>query len=354
MTSSVRIQRLRAVRVSAEEKAHAVRVSVGLVVPGLLLVVAGRPDLIIYAVFGSFTGMYGRSDARMLRLLHQSQGAVLLLAGTAVGIALSRSHAAAMTVVLAATIFAILGSMTADFFALRPEGPFYGVFALGALAGVPSTLVAPLAGWLIAAAAALLAILIGLGSPGLDSAGAPAELSRIPHAVRRQRVRQRRAAFLHAGRYAVAIALAGSLAHAVGLGHVNWAIAGAAVTLASADPRARVRRGLHRVAGTVAGLVVTALLLLPGLGPSPLALLVILLLFPTELFMAVNYAVALSFFTPMIMVMTELADPIGIKELLTTRALGTVLGVLCGLAVNYCVRDGSVAPRGTHRRVQGA
>ena len=77
--------------------------------------------------------------------------------------------------------------MTADFFALRPEGPFYGVFALGALAGVPSTLVAPLAGWLIAAAAALLAILIGLGSPGLDSAGAPAELSRIPHAVRRQR-----------------------------------------------------------------------------------------------------------------------------------------------------------------------
>ena len=348
MTSPIRTSRFRAV--SAGEKAHAVRVSVGLMVPGLLLVAVGRPDLIIYAVFGSFTGMYGRADSRALRLLHQSQGAVLLLAGTATGIALARWHAGTVPVVVVATLFAIGGSMVADFFALRPEGPFYGVFALGALAGVPSTLTTPAVGWLIAAGAAALAILIGLGS----AAASTDPGRRIHHAVRRQRVRQRSAAFVHAGRYAIAVALAGSLAHAVALGHVNWAIAGAVVTLASADPRERLRRGLHRMAGTLAGLAVTALLLLPGLSPRPLALLVILLLFPTELFMAVNYALALSFFTPMIMVMTELADPIGIKELLTTRALGTVLGVLCGLAVNYCVRDRSAARRGAHRRTQGA
>jgi hypothetical protein len=31
-------------------------------------VIAGRPDLIIYAVFGSFTGMYGRAEYHRLRL----------------------------------------------------------------------------------------------------------------------------------------------------------------------------------------------------------------------------------------------------------------------------------------------
>lgn len=313
--------------------AHAARVSIGLVIPGLLLVAADRPDLIIYAVFGSFTGMYGRADTRALRLLHQTQGATLLLAGTAIGIALSQQHATPVTVIVAATFFAIAGSAVADFFALKPEGPFYGIFALGALAGIPAHLTTPLEAWSIAAGSALLAIAIGF----LGTASAPAHS--LAKEFRAQRDRERPAAFLHAARYAVAVALAGSIARAVGLSHVNWAIAGAAVTLASADPRGRFWRGMHRLFGTMAGLAVTALVLLPDFSPRTLALVVILLLFPTELFMAINYTLALSFFTPMIMVMTELADPIGIRTLLTTRALGTLVGVLCGLAVSFTVRE---------------
>lgn len=321
--------------IAADNGAHALRVSIGLLVPGLLLVAIGKPELIIYAVFGSFAGMYGRTDSRAIRLLHQSQGAVLLLAGTAIGGVLSQQHAGPASVIVAATLFAIAGSMAADFFALRPEGPFYGVFALGAIAGVPAGLGAHFVGWMIAAGTAALAIAIGLFAP--DTAHHVTRT--ISETVRGQRVRERHAAFLHAGRYTVAVAVAGTLALGLGLSHVNWAIAGAAVTLASADPRARLWRGLHRMLGTLAGLAVTALLLLPGFGPRSLALLVILLIFPTELFMAVNYAVALSFFTPMIMVMTELADPIRVRDLLTTRAVGTVIGVLCGLAVNHAVRD---------------
>ncbi|HWU22858.1 MAG TPA: hypothetical protein VN088_15085, partial [Nocardioides sp.] len=158
MTSAVRLRP----GVSASDRAHAVRVAAGLVVPGILLVALDRPGLIIYAVFGSFTGMYGRTDSRVVRLLHQSQGALLLLTGTAVGIALAHAQAGAPTVIVAAAAYSILGSMIADFFALRPEGPFYGIFALGALAGVPPTLLDPVAAWLIAAAAAAIAIGIGL------------------------------------------------------------------------------------------------------------------------------------------------------------------------------------------------
>ncbi|HZP15967.1 MAG TPA: FUSC family protein [Nocardioides sp.] len=317
------------------DRAHATRVSLGLVIPGIVLLWLDRPALLIFAVFGSFAGMYGRAESRSVRLLHQSQGALLLLGGTAVGIVLSRTHAAPPTVVVVATIFALGGSLLADFFALRPEGPFYGTFALGAIAGVSAIRATPWECWGIAAASAALAIVIGL------VAADPTRPDRITvvAAVRGQRDRERQAAFLHAARYVLAIAAAGAGAYALGLGHVNWAIAGAAVTLAAADPRGRLRRGIQRVVGTLAGLAVTALVLAPGLPPRTLAIIVICLIFPTELFMSVNYALALSFFTPMIMLMTELAQPIGVRELITSRALGTMVGVVVGVVVTALVRD---------------
>ena len=317
------------------DRAHAARVSLGLIIPGFVLLWLDRPELLIFAVFGSFAGMYGRSESRSVRLLHQSQGALLLLGGTAAGIALSQAHATAPTVIVAATGFALVGSLMADFFALRPEGPFYGIFALGAIAGVPAGLASPWESWGIAAGGAALAIVIGLLAAGPMTADRRA----LAAAVREQRARERPAAFLHAGRYVVAIAGAGSAAYVLGLGHVNWAIAGAAVTLAAADPRGRLHRGIQRVVGTSAGLAVTALVLAPGWQPRTLGVIVICLIFPTELFMSVNYAIALSFFTPMIMVMTDLAQPIGVRALVTSRGLGTMVGVLVGVAVSILIRD---------------
>jgi hypothetical protein len=313
--------------------AHAARVSLGLVLPGAALVIADRPELIIYAVFGSFAGMYGRAESRTLRLLHQSQGALLLLTGTVVGVLLAQAHADRPTIIVAATCFAVVGSLVADFFSLRPEGPFYGIFALGALAGTPP-LGSPVALAGIAVGSAALAVLIGLASGGT---GDP--VRQLVETVREQRLRSRPGAVVHALRYAIAVAAAGSAALACGLAHVNWAIAGAAVTLAAADTRGRLLRGIHRVVGTIAGLVVTALVLAPGFSPRTLAIVVICLIFPTELFMALNYALALSFFTPMIMLMTELAEPIGMRELLEDRAFGTMLGVLVALAVSWVLRD---------------
>jgi hypothetical protein len=64
------------------------------------------------------------------------------------------------------------------------------------------------------------------------------------------------------------------------------------VSLAAADARSRanrsidgvVNRGLHRVIGTLVVLAVTAILLIPHFGAMVLAILVLALLFPTELF----------------------------------------------------------------------
>ena len=56
----------------------ALRVAISVAVPSLILLLLGREDLIIYAVFGALTGMYGRSEPHQLRLRHQSQAALVL------------------------------------------------------------------------------------------------------------------------------------------------------------------------------------------------------------------------------------------------------------------------------------
>ncbi|MGV9482885.1 FUSC family protein, partial [Gordonia aichiensis] len=114
----------------------AARVFVGLAVPGLLLIAAGRTDLLIYAVFGSFTGMYGFAEASRQRLVHQCEAAVLLVGAVGGGILLARLDASPAVLVAAVAVFAAVVSPVTDRLGLRPEGPFFGIFALGAIARV--------------------------------------------------------------------------------------------------------------------------------------------------------------------------------------------------------------------------
>lgn len=91
--------------------------------------------------------------------------------------------------------------------------------------------------------------------------------------------------------------------------------------------------------------MVTALMLLPRPGATVLGAAVILLLFPTELFMSRHHGVALGFFTPLIMIMTELADPAEPVTMLVSRGLDTVIGVAAGIAAAALV----AGPRSGHR-----
>ncbi|WP_084537780.1 FUSC family protein [Nocardia puris] len=100
----------------------------------------------------------------------------------------------------------------------------------------------------------------------------------------------------------------------------------------------RITRGIHRILGTFAGLLVTAALLLPNPSPGALAVLVMVLLSPTELFMTRNYALSLGFFTPLIMLMTDLAAPAEPMTMLTERGVDTLIGVSAGIAVAVLVR----------------
>lgn len=53
------------------DRIAAARMFIGLAIPSLTLLLTGHPELVMYAVFGCFTGMYGRGEPHQLRLFHQ-------------------------------------------------------------------------------------------------------------------------------------------------------------------------------------------------------------------------------------------------------------------------------------------
>ncbi|MFE3982980.1 FUSC family protein [Nocardia tengchongensis] len=377
------VRELLSIAPRSDDHHYALRVALGLAIPGAVLVLARRTDMLVFAAFGSFVGMYGRGHIRGSRVRQQLVAATVLGTGVVIGSVLARTHARPFTLVIVETVFAALASLVADRAGLRPAGPFFGLFALGAVAAIPLSAGTPLAGLSLYTATAALCVVLGAlhsdsgsastqtappASPAVACAAQPAGTLRGAQQEATARTTQQtlaghtaqqtttegeaqqaavastgqrvftREELRHSGRYALAVALAGAGGVALGVAHANWAMAAAAVPLAAGDSRGRVLRGVERVAGTFIGLGASALLLLPHPPPWLLGVSVLLLLFPTELFMARNYALALGFFTPLIMVMTELAAPADPVRLLLDRGTDTVLGVTVGVAVAVLTR----------------
>ncbi|WP_426765359.1 FUSC family protein [Pseudarthrobacter sp. 1G09] len=328
----------------------ALRVALSVAVPSLLLLAAGRADLIIYAVFGALTGMYGRSEPHQLRILHQSQAALVLLGGVSVGVFLSVNHIHSWALVAIEAALAGLGSIYSDRVRLKPNGPFFGILALGACASVPMA-VPWYTAVLIAAGSAAFAAVVGFAG-WVRRRRWQRGAVRIPAA---SQPLDHRAMLIHAARYVLAVGAAGTIGVLTGSGHPHWAMAAAAVPLAGADLPSSVRRGIHRIVGTFVGLAVTAVVILPapwtlpGLFPGQqavvLALLVVLFQFTTELFMTRHYGLAMVSFTPVILLMTQLAAPADPGVLILERAIETLVGALMGIAVVVAVRRrGSRSP----------
>lgn len=329
----------------------ALRVAISVAVPSLLLLAAGRTDLIMYAVFGALTGMYGRSEPHQLRLRHQSQAAVVLLGGVAAGLFLSVNHLHSWWLVAVEAVLAGAGSVFADRVRLKPNGPFFGILALGACASVPMAVPWQVA-MLIAAGSAAFSIMVGFGGWIRSRSwhrGAVRNVSGVHPAGRA-------VLLVHAARYVLAVGAAGTAGVLSGSGHPHWAMAAAAVPLAGADLPSSVRRGIHRIVGTFLGLAVTAVVILPGpwslAGLFPgrqavmLAMLVILFQFTTELFMARHYGLAMVSFTPVILLITQLAAPVDPTVLILERGVETLVGALVGIAVVVAVRRaGTRSPR---------
>ncbi len=144
-------------------------------------------------------------------------------------------------------------------------------------------------------------------------------------------------------RVVITAALAGALSVWWGLGRPDWAILGTVLVLQLGPDRIRGSlRGAHRLAGTVLGLAVFALLFLLDLPVLPLIVVIAVLNVAIELTIVGNYAVAVTFITPLAMLMGT--PDAGVEGPIRDRFLETLLGVTLAVASMWVL-----VPR-AHRR----
>lgn len=303
----------------------------------LVLVATDRLEWAAYASFGAFASVFGGRAPHATRWRSQAAMGALLAAAAGCGTVVALSpHRASLAVPVTAA-WAVLGAVLSDRRGWLPPGPFFVVFAVATASAIPADGPTVLAAVLVAAGAAALATALGMVEAAVRThAAAPAPPPAQPR--HRQRV--------HAVRCGGAVALAGSISTGVGLDHPYWAMVASVVPLATVGLRPQVLRGVHRVAGTLVGLALAAVLLLPTLPRMAVALVVAVLQGLTELSVARHYGLALVFITPLSLLVVELSHPQPTGALLLSRLVETAIGVSVGIAAAWITRVRPLAGAG--------
>ncbi|MET7897183.1 FUSC family protein [Streptomyces mirabilis] len=146
-------------------------------------------------------------------------------------------------------------------------------------------------------------------------------------------------------RMALGTGLAGGLAAFLSFGHGYWAALSAAAVLHSVNVRSTLERALQRTLGTAAGLLIAFGVLATHPTPTALVILIVLFEFLLEYTVARNYGLGVVFLTPLALLMSDLASPAPVGTLVHDRTLGSVLGILIGLACALLVVHGRPAAR---------
>lgn len=317
------------------------RTAVGIFAPLLVLLAFDRLDLMVFVVFGAFTGVYGRVDGYWNRLRMQVRSGVLFFVVIALALAASNwwiehqdPELKSWQVVLSTTLIAGACSVAAGFLRLRPAGSLFHIFAFAAIASIAQPAPAFQA---LAATAVTIVFQILIGASGAIGQWANV-WQRSPLPPLSDNVRS--AIWWEGLFYILTAGVAGVIANIVGsrldAGHNYWAMVAAVVPLVGHTTRLRVRRGVHRVLGTLVGMILMAALVV--LNP-PLLVLVIcigLFQFMAEILVIRNYLLAQIFVTPLALVGVSLVSGLStavmydrIVETLIGSAVG-ILGVLAG------------------------
>jgi uncharacterized membrane protein YccC len=314
----------------------AIRVAAAVGLPLLALDAIGRLDLAVYAAFGGLAMLYGHSEPAKRRVESQMVAGTGLVLTIAVAMAWSAAQAplAVLGLLLALTVIAAvtLGA------AMRwvPRGEMFFVLVLLIVAAIPARWESlPLAIAVGAGGAAfsvLLALLHCIGAPPGEPkpdgwrrriAAGYADLDRRQHLV-----------LLVAA--TTGILAAWLLALALGIGHPFWAAVTVAALMPALAARDVWRRTIHLMLGTLGGVAVATLLF--SFNPGHLALIAIIVVCQAvaEIAVSRNYGIALLFFCPLAIAMSNLSRGAPWPPILVDRvveaALGTAIAFLTILA----------------------
>ncbi|MFI8633081.1 FUSC family protein [Microbacterium sp. NPDC077663] len=317
------------VRVAPYDRDHtvAIRAAISVGVPLLVLWSIGRLDLSIYASFGAFAALYGRTDAIGDRVRMQVAAGAVMVTAMLIGTAVSASGLPALGAIAVVAAVASAATLLAYATQWHPPSALFVVFSAGATASIPADTSRFGDVLIVGLAAVVFSVLVTLASETVSQRGLPS----LP------RTKNRLSVGTVATEMAVTVAVATLLAGAAGYllldSHWYWAMVGAVAAVSGPHVKARVIRGLQRLIGTVIGVLVAAGILSLGLPPLAVILTAVALQAGAELFVGRNYAIAMIFITPLALLMVQLAAPTTVTVLLTDRLAETLIGIVVGTVV---------------------
>ncbi|WP_241983341.1 FUSC family protein [Cryobacterium tagatosivorans] len=313
--------------------------------PLIVLVALGRVDLAPYAAFGAMTSLYGRSEPYRLRARTVTTAAVVQLACIALGLLVAVTGAPLPVIAAGLVVVITAGILVASTVGLFPRTPVFFVFAYLVCAEVPTPADEVWPRMLLAAGATAFAWLLVMSGWVLRrlAGDRSADLfKRLP-----------REAGLHAAAYrdpqvwltiaenVVGVLAAGGIALLIGIGHPYWAVVSVVAVLPPPRARHSTSRAIHRILGTALGVVVTALVLLPGPPVWVLILVIAIGQFGAEILVGRHYGAALLFITPLALTVAHLASPVDVPTLLLDRLVETALGGATAILILLAARAGA-------------
>ncbi len=149
--------------------------------------------------------------------------------------------------------------------------------------------------------------------------------------------------WLAARRLAAAVLLTCAVSYGFGVGQPYWAVLTTALIITiGADRLSLTHRALHRLAGTLVGVLLFFVLHLLDLGGLGLLMAALLLVFTMQMVVVRNYALGAVFITPMALLISSAGSPSRpVMEVAGVRILDTVIGAACSLAVIWVSSHGT-------------
>ena len=313
------------------------RAALAAVIPLVVLVALGRVDLAPYAAFGGMTAIFGRGEQYRVRARTVGTAAVALVVSVAAGASLAAAGAPLWAEALTLVAVLVVGTLVVAVARLGPPTTLFFVFAVLVCAEVPTPPDELFARIAIAAASAAFAFGLSVSGWMLRRFGGErvrALLKELPKdpSVRFAAVRDR-AVWLNIAQVVLAAIGSGAVALTVGMGHPYWAVVGAVAVVPPPGAAHSLLRARHRVFGTVAGVVVTALILWPD---PPIWVLIIVIgiaQFGAEVLVGRHYGAAMLFVTPLALVVSWIASPSDPGVLLVDRVIETAIGCAMGMVL---------------------
>jgi len=308
------------------------RAAIAMAVPIALMSLLGRPELGFQAATGAFVALYGTHLPVIERVRVVPFLAGGLMSAALLG-ALAGPSQAATLVGLAVVAIAAAAAMFG--FRIGPPGPLFVVLVYGLSSHIVASGADAGVYVVTVACGILFASLVSLAPLTLPSrrrvvARPLREILPGPAWTDGERMLVARVAIVTVVGIALGLVLDPERAY--------W-IVGAAIAVigVAADRRAALTRGMHRMIGTIIGAGVYLLLAPLPIPALWLALVLGVLQFTIELFVVRNYALALVFITPLVLLLTGAAtgtvDTVAVAtervvDTLVGAALGAVSGVL--------------------------